>query len=515
LTAFFDRPFFSQPIMSVLTVPGAPDHQSAEDRVLKVLIVGDSQVGKTSLVRRLVDDIWSSQHRATVGVDFALYQCRMAPCAADIAEGFAPPRAPVKVQLWDLAGQDCYSHLIRVYVKGAHAAIVVIDSSNDESFYSCLKWKKELDARLLAASGTVAHAPGTLPPKRVPIMLVCNKSDLAGPPLMSTAMEEFLDQNGFCGHAEVSAKSGAGVRPMMNTLVRESLLRMQNPNRGKMLGPVDIGPPPTAPVMQQGQQAYTKPLSRESSMRFHSTSGGASGPATGRSVGWGQQQGQQPPQFGGGGGGGDSQLYQQHQQQLQQPADPASSAFVSPFARAFGTGANGNIPTPTNGGSGSGRGPMFGPGASGFGPAFGSRGVGGDFTGGGGGLSSRSLHGATVGFGGQPPQQHHQQPQQQQQQQQQYAGAGSTLGAPSFGVGPHANPTMQQQQPRPQQAPGYDHQDDEQQQQQQQHEAEYPSTGSSQVTPRIVPKSVRLERGPAKAAAAEAVEAGGKKRCAC
>jgi len=102
------------------------------DALFKVILVGDSGVGKTSLLARLTGKSFNFNQKATIGVEFAVKTLEL--------EG----GARVKLQIWDTAGQERYRSISKSYYRGAVAGIIVYDITDHNSFEHIEKWVKEL-----------------------------------------------------------------------------------------------------------------------------------------------------------------------------------------------------------------------------------------------------------------------------------------------------------------------------------------------------------------------------------
>lgn len=119
----------------------------------------------------------------------------------------------VRLQLWDVAGQERFHNLTRVYYKDAFAAVVVFDLTSRASFNDVLKWKTDLDSKV------------RLPPddRPIPVILLGNKSDLVEErdTLSDQEMTQYCQDHGFCGYFETSAKTGDGIDKAFMFLVKE------------------------------------------------------------------------------------------------------------------------------------------------------------------------------------------------------------------------------------------------------------------------------------------------------
>ncbi|CAF0757575.1 unnamed protein product [Adineta steineri] len=99
---------------------------------LKILIIGESGVGKSSLLLRFTDDRFDVEMAATIGVDFKVKQLTI--------DGNR-----VKLAIWDTAGQERFRTLTPGYYRGAQGAILVYDVCNRDSFRQLDRWIAELD----------------------------------------------------------------------------------------------------------------------------------------------------------------------------------------------------------------------------------------------------------------------------------------------------------------------------------------------------------------------------------
>ncbi|KAK3223966.1 hypothetical protein Dsin_010991 [Dipteronia sinensis] len=120
------------------------------DYVFKVVLIGDSAVGKSQLLARFARDEFNIDSKATIGVEFQTKTVNM-------------DHKTVKAQIWDTAGQERYRAVTSAYYRGSVGAMLVYDISKRQTFDHVAKWLEELRG----------HAD-----KNIVIMLVGNKSDL-------------------------------------------------------------------------------------------------------------------------------------------------------------------------------------------------------------------------------------------------------------------------------------------------------------------------------------------------
>ena len=87
------------------------------DFLVKVVIIGDSAVGKTNILLRYTDDLYRATHTATIGVDFKVKTLNVGG-------------TKIKMQIWDTAGQDRFRNITKTYYKGSAGVVFVIHISN-------------------------------------------------------------------------------------------------------------------------------------------------------------------------------------------------------------------------------------------------------------------------------------------------------------------------------------------------------------------------------------------------
>ena len=170
------------------------------DYIFKVLLVGDSGVGKTSLIRRFTKGYFSRTIGSTIGVDF---------CVKSLEIG----GEKVKLQCWDTAGMEAFKSLTRSYYGQADAVILVYDLGNKKSFASIPQWLADVKKHTRK--------------KDILKVLVGNKNDLHDrqvPCASGKALAEFEEMTFF----EASAKEADNVNVTFEKLAEELRERMQS-----------------------------------------------------------------------------------------------------------------------------------------------------------------------------------------------------------------------------------------------------------------------------------------------
>jgi Ras-related protein Rab-1A len=179
--------------------------KSDYDYLLKLLIVGNSGVGKSCLLVRFADDIYQENYISTIGVDFKIK-------SLEIEE------KNVKLQIWDTAGQDRFRNITASYYRGAAGIMLVYDISEPDSFNNLNSWLIEVEKN---AS------------KDVNKILVGNKCDLEDRRKISFEQgKEFAETHGM-KFLETSAKSAHNVEDAFVNMTKEIIKSMLEKDKNR------------------------------------------------------------------------------------------------------------------------------------------------------------------------------------------------------------------------------------------------------------------------------------------
>ncbi|XP_077151255.1 ras-related protein Rab-7L1 [Ranitomeya variabilis] len=195
------------------------------DYLFKVLVVGDSTVGKTSLLHRYVHDVFGKEYKMTMGVDFALKVVQWSDTEM------------VRLQLWDIAGQERFTSMTRLYYKQASGCIIMFDLTSADSFRSCQMWKSDLDNKVTLSNGDP-----------VPCILLANKCDLSPWAVTKEQIDKFSKENNFIGWTETSVKENKNINESMRVLIERMMEaresgRSSSPLQGDYININDISVP--------------------------------------------------------------------------------------------------------------------------------------------------------------------------------------------------------------------------------------------------------------------------------
>lgn len=159
----------------------------------KLVLLGESAVGKSSLVLRFVKGQFHDYQESTIG-------------AAFLTQTICLDDTTIKFEIWDTAGQERYHSLAPMYYRGAQAAIVVYDLTNKDSFIRAKAWVKEL------------HRQAN---PNIVIALAGNKTDLSAKRAVETAeADNYATENGLL-FMETSAKTAMNVSEIFSAIAKK------------------------------------------------------------------------------------------------------------------------------------------------------------------------------------------------------------------------------------------------------------------------------------------------------
>jgi len=169
------------------------------DFMVKLLILGDSATGKSAIMDRFCESVFSTNHIATIGVDF---KYKTVDC-----EG-----KRIKLQIWDTAGQEKFRSIVQTYYKGAMGIVLTYAINDRKSFKNVEMWMKEIQTN--AAKGVV-------------VLLVGNKIDLTTRVIEEAEGKQMAQKYGV-KFFETSAKDGTNIDDLFYEIAREIKIRVAN-----------------------------------------------------------------------------------------------------------------------------------------------------------------------------------------------------------------------------------------------------------------------------------------------
>ncbi|XP_072026025.1 ras-related protein Rab-7a [Amphiura filiformis] len=167
--------------------------------LLKVIILGDSGVGKTSLMNQYVNKKFSNQYKATIGADFLTKEVM-------VDDRF------VTMQIWDTAGQERFQSLGVAFYRGADCCVLVFDVTSPNSFKSLDSWRDEF---LIQASPR--------DPEHFPFAALGNKIDLDNRMVSTKRAQNWCESKNGIPYFETSAKESINVEQAFQTIAKNAL----------------------------------------------------------------------------------------------------------------------------------------------------------------------------------------------------------------------------------------------------------------------------------------------------
>ncbi|CAB3997989.1 ras-related Rab-38-like [Paramuricea clavata] len=206
-------------ILKILYINMNTANYKNKEKTFKVLVLGDVGTGKTSFIRRYVSQKFFINYKATIGSDFALK-------VIDWDEN-----CQIKLQLWDIAGQERFSSMTRVYYRDAVGAFVAFDVTRAATFDAVAKWKQDVDTKLILPTG--------LP---IPAVLLANKCDQESI-VRKDKVNKLCEDLGFLCSFETSAKENIGIDESIKFLLTKILETEQSVSSNAGVGLPEKEPP--------------------------------------------------------------------------------------------------------------------------------------------------------------------------------------------------------------------------------------------------------------------------------
>ncbi|MFX1275296.1 MAG: Rab family GTPase [Promethearchaeota archaeon] len=162
-----------------------------QEKILKIIVAGNSGVGKTTLLKRYVEGKFMQASKMTVGVDHFIKELQHSNTLC-------------KMQLWDLGGQDRFRYIVDIALRGTQGALLLFDVTNYSSFLSLDKWVKLLRSQ----------------DKELPILLIATKCDLYEFSVVKNVLiPKIVKRNQMCDYIETSSKTGQNIEKVFESLI--------------------------------------------------------------------------------------------------------------------------------------------------------------------------------------------------------------------------------------------------------------------------------------------------------
>ena len=187
------------------------DSSSDIDIVFKILLLGDSEVGKSCFLMRYSDNVFVENYITTIGLDYKLKYIKL------------DSGKTVKVQLWDTAGQDKYRTIAKNYFKGSHGILLLYDVTKQSSYDNIREWIHDIKEEVS---------------EKAIIFLIANKIDMTDKRKISKEKGEELAEEFKIPFFEASAKSGENVDEVFKALykkISEVYSDMERERGGKLI----------------------------------------------------------------------------------------------------------------------------------------------------------------------------------------------------------------------------------------------------------------------------------------
>ncbi|KAH3765506.1 small GTP binding protein Rab7 [Pelomyxa schiedti] len=189
--------------------------------LLKIVLLGDSGVGKSCLIQRYVNKRFSAQYKTTLGADF-------------LTKDVIVKNKPFALQVWDTAGQERFQSLSVPFYRGSDCCVLVFDVTQPKTFEHLECWYEEFLMQVSPRN-----------PEEFPFVVFGNKTDLEGRQVSAATAQSWCKSKGRIQYFETSALSGDNVETAFETLI--SAVTETDPKEEEAFEPpISLAaPPPT------------------------------------------------------------------------------------------------------------------------------------------------------------------------------------------------------------------------------------------------------------------------------
>ncbi len=185
------------------------------DEKIQLIIVGESCVGKTSILYKYTQGIFTNQHLSTIGLEF-------------FTKDVTIDDKVIRVKIWDTAGQEQYKSLTKNFFRNSDGVIIVYDATQKATFDQVKEWVRSIEDY-------------TSTEKKVQKILVANKIDLKEKIEVTTEEGQKLSENFEIPFFEVSAKENIGISECMERIIRDVVKNVSEEDKGVNLSqPKDV-----------------------------------------------------------------------------------------------------------------------------------------------------------------------------------------------------------------------------------------------------------------------------------
>ena len=176
------------------------DDPDSYEQLYKIIIIGDSGVGKSNILKRYLHNEFKHDTKSTVGVEFGSKQLKVG-------------EVNIKLQIWDTAGEERYRAITSAYYKGSKGCFIVYDITSEVSFENVQKWYEEI---MKSAE------------KGISVILVGNKCDLENERKVSIEMGQNKAKNLNCPFFETSALNNTNIMTAFQSISEDIFNRCKN-----------------------------------------------------------------------------------------------------------------------------------------------------------------------------------------------------------------------------------------------------------------------------------------------